>query len=456
MTQRSTALRLFGVLALLGLLLGAPSTSQAQGNSHTFPETGHTVSGDFWQYWQAHGGLAQQGYPISEEMQEKSDLNGQTYTVQYFERAVFEKHPENQPPYNVLLSQLGTFRYKAKYGTGGAPNQHVSTDNPRVFPETGHTVGGAFRAYWEQHGGLAQQGYPISDEFTEVSDLNGQPYTVQYFERAVFEKHPENQPPYNVLLSQLGTFQYKAKYGGGGGNPPPAASPTPQPAPQGGHTNQDARIDPVCGVAGTHFTFYGVNFTPNEPLSFWFTAPNGGVVGTASPPFTAPGDGSFQFEIPTTPAFAQLPGWWAMTWAGSYSKHQSIGWFYIARTEGECANIGGGGNPPPAPTQPPPPSQGCDTSGTVDGSATPTSVQAGQTIRVQIYNFTPNEPFSFWFTDPSGNVYGTASPGGSIPASGGGYLDVPTDTSMSPGRWALTFEGAYSHHQSIVYFCIHP
>ena len=66
-----------------------------------------------------------------------------------------------------------------------------------------------FRAYWESHGGLAQQGYPISDEFTEVSALNGKPYTVQYFERAVFEAPPENQAPYDVLLSQLGTFRYQ-------------------------------------------------------------------------------------------------------------------------------------------------------------------------------------------------------------------------------------------------------
>jgi hypothetical protein len=115
--------RLFSVVAiltLLGLALGA-APSRAQGDAHTFPETGHTVSGMFWQYWQQHGGLAQQGYPISDPIQEKSDLNGQTYQVQYFERAVFELHPENQPSYNVLLSQLGTFRYKAKYGDAGAP-----------------------------------------------------------------------------------------------------------------------------------------------------------------------------------------------------------------------------------------------------------------------------------------------------------------------------------------------
>ena len=65
----------------------------------------------------------------------------------------------------MLLSQLGTYRYQAKYGAAGAPGQHASQDNPRFFPETQHTVGGQFRAYWESHGGLAQQGYPISDEY---------------------------------------------------------------------------------------------------------------------------------------------------------------------------------------------------------------------------------------------------------------------------------------------------
>jgi hypothetical protein len=40
--------------------------------------------------------------------------------VQYFERAVFEYHPENAAPNDVLLSQLGTFRYKQQY-EGDAP-----------------------------------------------------------------------------------------------------------------------------------------------------------------------------------------------------------------------------------------------------------------------------------------------------------------------------------------------
>jgi hypothetical protein len=97
-----------------------------------------------------------------------------------------------------------------------------------TFPETGQKVCGKFLQYWNGHGGLAQQGFPISPEFVEVSTLNGQPYTVQYFERAVFELHPENKPPYDVLLSQLGTFQARARYG----NPPAwPGAPTPTPVP---------------------------------------------------------------------------------------------------------------------------------------------------------------------------------------------------------------------------------
>ena len=80
----------------------------------------------------------------------------------------------------------------------------------------GVVLGGLFRAYWESHRGLAQQGYPISAEFGEVSSaLDGKAYIVQYFEPAVFELHPENAgTPYAVLLSQLGTFRYRAVYGG--------------------------------------------------------------------------------------------------------------------------------------------------------------------------------------------------------------------------------------------------
>jgi pimeloyl-ACP methyl ester carboxylesterase len=187
--------------------------------SRTFPETARTVTGIFLDYWDGHGGLAQQGFPISQAITEVSALDGNKYAVQYFERAVFEYHPEQQPPYNVLLSQLGTFRYRQKYPQGAPGQQPNNSPGSRLFAETGKRVGGKFLDYWNKNGGLAQQGFPISDEFQEVSDLDGKTYRVQYFERAVFEAHPENAPPYDVLLSQLGTFRYKEQHGAGAGGP---------------------------------------------------------------------------------------------------------------------------------------------------------------------------------------------------------------------------------------------
>ncbi len=201
--------RKIALLALLSIILIASSPAVAQIDSHYFAETGHTLKGRFLQYWLQHGGLAQQGYPISDEIQERSDTDGKLHTVQYFERAVFELHPENQPPNDVLLSLLGNFQYQKKY-PNGASGQQASTDNSLLFAETGMSLGGKFRTYWEQHGGIAQQGYPISDEFQEVG-TDGVTRTVQYFERAVFEMHPENAgTPYYVLLTQLGTLRYHA------------------------------------------------------------------------------------------------------------------------------------------------------------------------------------------------------------------------------------------------------
>ncbi|HMA37393.1 MAG TPA: hypothetical protein VKY74_23270 [Chloroflexia bacterium] len=138
------------ILALTLRLLGPPASGPAAAapaarpapqitipgsGSRTFPETGHTVQGIFLSYWTTHGGLAQQGYPISELLSEVSPLDGKTYIEQYFERAVFEYHPENQPPFDVLLSQLGTFRYRAQYGTPPAPPVTPTTGAGAVFEQ---------------------------------------------------------------------------------------------------------------------------------------------------------------------------------------------------------------------------------------------------------------------------------------------------------------------------------
>ena len=73
------------------------------------------------------------------------------------------------------------------------------------FPQSGKCIHALFEGYWAANGGLAQQGYPLTDAFVEESAVDGKPYLVQYFERARFEYHPENAgTQYEVLLGLLG------------------------------------------------------------------------------------------------------------------------------------------------------------------------------------------------------------------------------------------------------------
>ncbi|HEX5501902.1 MAG TPA: hypothetical protein VFW96_04735 [Thermomicrobiales bacterium] len=166
-----------------------------------FDETGYCVGGRFLAYWEAHGGLALNGYPLSMEFDQRLE-DGKVYTVQYFERVRMEWHPENPPPYDVLLGQFGR---RIVATVPGAPTAPVAErpGTPAYFRETGHNVGEPFWTYWWSRGGLAQFGYPLTEPFTQTLE-DGKSYTVQYFERARFERHPENAAPYDVLLGQFG------------------------------------------------------------------------------------------------------------------------------------------------------------------------------------------------------------------------------------------------------------
>ena len=115
-------LTIAGVAFLLMLTLlqsGRGRIAVAEDNCQTF-ETGYSVCGRFLSYWQSHGGLAQQGYPISQVFEEKNadppSGDGKLHKVQYFQRARFEEHSENPYPYDVLLGLLGSEQFRTHYG----------------------------------------------------------------------------------------------------------------------------------------------------------------------------------------------------------------------------------------------------------------------------------------------------------------------------------------------------
>ncbi len=77
-------------------------------------------------------------------------------------------------------------------------------EGERCFGETRACISGRFRSYWEQHGGLAVFGFPLSEARQQPNADTGEMYLTQWFERARFEYHPEHRPPYDVLLGRLG------------------------------------------------------------------------------------------------------------------------------------------------------------------------------------------------------------------------------------------------------------
>lgn len=220
-----TTLRRMTMLSALviGLLATVVMPRSARADeSRYFLETRHNVPAFFANYWAARGGLERFGLPLTEPYTE----NG--LTVQYFERARFERHPENRDtPYEVLLGQLGR-----EVRPPDPPTIPVGGINARFFTETGHNLA-LFRAYWERNDGLEQFGLPITEELKEVSSEDGKSYTVQYFERARLEYHPEKRgTPFEVSLGQLGRERYnvvkatnpKAAAAGAPADPPVTAA----------------------------------------------------------------------------------------------------------------------------------------------------------------------------------------------------------------------------------------
>jgi hypothetical protein len=200
------------MVVLAGIVHTAPASAASP---QCFPETGFCIDGRIKEFWEQNGGLSVFGYPIGAEEQAK--VEGGTYTVQRFERNRLELHPENPRPYDVLIGRLGAARLRQLKRDWFTFAKNGDTGGCQVMPETGFAVCGAFLNAFHEHGlnldttktyseaeSLALFGLPISDAQTETLS-DGKQYLVQWFERARFEYHPENQAPYDVLFGLLGS-----------------------------------------------------------------------------------------------------------------------------------------------------------------------------------------------------------------------------------------------------------
>lgn len=240
---------------ILCLSADAQRAVQAQSDERCFPETGYCISGRFREFWEQNGGLSVFGLPITPQQAEV--IGEQPLQVQWFERTRLELHPENTSPYDVLLGRLGVDRLDQQGRNWFTFPQSVPHPGCRFFSETGHNVCGDILATWRANGleldgqsgksdaeNLALFGLPLSDAQIETLS-DGKQYTVQWFERARVELHPENAPPYHVLLGLLGSEVYAERSAGDG--TPDVPSPAPQPSPQPQPVPQPQPIPPPGG-----------------------------------------------------------------------------------------------------------------------------------------------------------------------------------------------------------------
>ena len=190
---------LLGIILLLGMLAPAPAFSAPRaapapaGVSPTdplpapnpaapgvryFADTGHTLRGGFRDYWESRNGGVLLGLPLTEEFSEQY-TDGSSQTVQYFEQGVLEYQPQAAPGGQIRPRAVGPLLLAGRHFTPPAGG------DGRLFPATGFYVGGEFLRFWRDQDGAQAFGNPLSPPVPE----DGR--TVQYFERARFESHPE-------------------------------------------------------------------------------------------------------------------------------------------------------------------------------------------------------------------------------------------------------------------------
>ena len=301
------------------------------------------------------------------------------------------------------------------------PNQSDVT----FFPETGHTLRGTLRAFWEQNGGLPVFGFPVSEEFSETTAEGT--FTVQYFERNRLELHPEKPAPYNVLLGRLSDSLLQR---------------------QGRNWFTFAKGQPVDGCQFFAETGHSVC----EPfLSFW----KGN--GLRDPNLSPDGRALALFGLPLSEPAMEL---------NSSGENVLTQWFERARFEFHPTNeprfqvlLGLLGAEAARPGAAGPPSSGQAPANRCEGL--PPSLNAtvqpsgcilpGTYIDIDAVGFAPGEEASFYYSSPDGE----AVPVGDVPANEQGRIQGQIAVLGLPaGFWALVLRGNQSGHEAVIYLKI--
>lgn len=434
---------LWRLLAVMALALGAVAAAPAQAATDVayVSATGHYVRGVFRDFWDKNGGLANFGYPLTEEY-----IDPQTGRIyQYFERARFER--ASAAATGVDLGLLG----RDAAGSRVFPVSQPATNSSqrRYFAETKHLVQYGFKETWEGRGGLRLFGYPLSDELDEQL-ADGQTHTVQYFERARFEYWPDRPSGQRVLLTLLGRqFAPKELTAPLAPGAPPAGPISLKPATPSVPTlvrpvlppSKNARVVPQAGLPGSSFVLAAEGFQAGEKVGVWANSPDGSI-DDAKFQATADASGSITGAAIGFTTDAKTPlGVWSLVAQGVDSKRVAIGYFLVIGDA--IARL-----PPPQPGVP----------ANVDARAEPGAGPAGTIFFFDASGFKPGEEVTPTIVASDGSKVSVsytvkADEKGAIGYAGLYYVTEP----FSPlGLWRFEAKGKDSGKLSVAYFVLTP
>jgi hypothetical protein len=154
----------------------------------------------FYAYWLNNSGLELIGQPLALAFENKGKL------IQYFERARLEwdsSQPLAQQISRGLLGRELTANRQGEAAFKPLSAAEIGSLDPsqqaNFFGETNFYIDLDFVSFWQERGGVAVFGYPISRSFSEDG------LKVQYFERARLELHSaKSGQPSSILAGLLG------------------------------------------------------------------------------------------------------------------------------------------------------------------------------------------------------------------------------------------------------------
>lgn len=181
--------------------------------AEVYPQTGYTLSGYTRDLWQRAGGITTLGYPVSDRYVQTDPTTGAQRIVQYTERGRLEQRILKDGSLGMPeLGRLGA-EYLAQqkpFPIAVLPVAPPSDPAITYFGETRHTLQGTFKRYFTANGGLAQNGYPLTEPFIETYPYYPYAVTVQYFERVRMEYHGDPADPLygQMTLGRIGAAVY--------------------------------------------------------------------------------------------------------------------------------------------------------------------------------------------------------------------------------------------------------